>query len=128
MTKSIVLDASALISSIYQEKGAEIVDHYLPCAIISAVNLTEVASYMVREGMEFKKVEELLRDLSLDISDYNEKEALLAASLLPKTSPKGLSLGDRACLALAMRVNLPVLTADKVWKTLGLSVKIETFR
>jgi len=128
MVKPIVLDASALIASIGEEKGAEVVDRYLPHAMISTVNLTEVASYMVRKGMPMDELSELLKDLSLNIVVYDEEQALLAAALLPKTSPKGLSLGDRACIALAMTQNLPVLTSDKAWKTLDLDVKIEVFR
>lgn len=124
----IVLDASALIASIYEEQGAQIVDRYLPHAMISTVNLTEVASYMVRGGMPIESTQELLKDLSLTIAPYDEDQALLAAKLLPVTAPKGLSLGDRACLALAIMRNLPVLTADKAWKSLDLDVKIEMIR
>lgn len=124
----IVLNASALIASINEEKGAEIVDRYLAHAMISTVNLTEVASYHVRKGMPMDEFAELLKDLALNVIEYDEAQALLAACILPKTSPKGLSLGDRACIALAMTRNLPVLTADSVWKTLDLDVKIETFR
>lgn len=128
MAKPIVLDASALIASINEEKGAEKIDNHLPNAMISSVNLTEVASYHVRKGMPMDEFSELLKDLSLNVIEYNEEQALLAAALLPKTSPRGLSLGDRACIALAMTQNLPVLTSDKAWKLLDLDVKIEVFR
>ena len=128
MSKAVVLDASALIASIYTEKGATIIDRYLPHALISTVNLTEVASYMIRQGVPIEEVSELLKDLSLDIIAYDEEQALLAGELLPKASPKGLSLGDRACLALGLSKKLPVLTGDKVWKSLDLDVKIELFR
>ena len=128
MNKAVVLDASALIASIYAEKGASAVDRHLSQAMISTVNLTEVASYMVRQGMPIDEVSELLTDLSLDIVAYDESQALLAAELLPKTVSKGLSLGDRACLALALAKKLPVLTGDRAWKSLDLDLKIEIFR
>lgn len=128
MAAVIVLDASALIAAIYDEKGADVVDRQLSGALISTVNLTEVASYLVREGMDFTQARELLKDLALETAAYDEGQAYLAAKLLPITAAKGLSLGDRACLALAMIRKLPVLTADKAWKTLDLEVKVELIR
>ncbi len=123
-----ILDASALIASIYQEKGYDVVDKYLPHAIISTVNLTEVASYLVKKGNPIEEVSNLLRDLALTIAEYDETQAFKAADLIKKTATKGLSLGDRACLALALSCKLPVLTADRIWKSLDLGIKIEIIR
>lgn len=128
MMKPVVLDASALIASIYEEKGADAVDRRLANALISTVNLTEVASYMIRQGMAPDEAEMLLRDLSLVVEDYDENQAFAAAGLLNKTASKGLSLGDRACLALALTKGLPVLTADRAWASLDTGVKVETIR
>lgn len=125
---SIVLDASALIASIYEEKGFEIVDRYLSSAIISTVNLAEVAAYLVRQGSTVVETEVLLRDLALPVINYDETQVFLATELVKKTITKGLSLGDRACLALGILKNLPVLTADRVWKTIDVGVKIECIR
>ena len=127
-TSHIVLDASALIASIYEEKGCEHVEPYLENAIISAVNFAEVASYLVRQDCAFETVDELLQDLALTVIDYDAPQALATAKLIKKTSAKGLSLGDRSCLALALSRNLPVLTADRVWKTLALGIEVKVIR
>jgi ribonuclease VapC len=128
LSQAIVLDASALIASIYEEPGCQVVDKHLPHAVISSVNFTEVASYMVRNGTSIEEVSELLQDLTLNVEDYDENQALIAAGLLKKTASKGLSLGDRACLALALSRKLPVLTGDKVWSSIDVGLKIELIR
>lgn len=124
MSKHYILDASALIAVIYEEKGAGIVEDNLSNALISAVNYTEVASYLVRNGADVS----LLRDISLPIIPYDENQTIIAAKLLPRTMSKGLSLGDSACLALAITKELPVLTADKAWKFLDIGIKIRLIR
>lgn len=128
MSTPIVLDASALIALIYQEKGSDLVEKHLKNAVISSVNLAEVASYMMRQGVEIKAAIGFLEDLAILSIDFNESHAFLAASLISKTAPKGLSLGDRACLALAIQQNSLVLTADTVWGELDLEVKIKLIR
>jgi ribonuclease VapC len=128
MTKPIVLDASALIALIYQENGGDLVEKYLPNAEISTVNLAEVATYMIKQGLDLKEAVSLLKDLSIPAIDFDEEQAFIAAQLLEKTNSKGLSLGDRACLALGMRLNQMVLTADKIWQELDLAVKIKLIR
>lgn len=126
--EKVVFDASALIALIYQEKGCELVEKYLPHAEISTVNLAEVASYMIKKEVPSKEAAQLLQDLSLDVKPFDESQALLAAALYSTTSVKGLSLGDRACLALAITQKHPVITADKVWATLKLDAKIILIR
>lgn len=126
--KKVVLDASALIALIYQEKGYEVVEKYLPDAEISTVNLSEVAAYLIKKGIPVKSATTLLKDLSLKVIDFDESQSLFAAELILKTSSKGLSLGDRACLALAFERKRPALTADKVWSTLDLGMNIILIR
>lgn len=104
------------------------VDRYLSQAVISTVNLTEVASYMIRNGMAIDEVSGLLTGLALTIVAYDTQQALIAAGLVPVTASRGLSLGDRACLALALQQNLPVLTADRAWQKLDVGVNIELIR
>jgi ribonuclease VapC len=129
MTKrKIVLDASALIALIYQEKGKDVVEKHLEYAEISSVNLSEVAAYLVKKGFNENEIGVALGDLALTIINFDESQALIAARLIEKTSSKGLSLGDRACLALAIQRNLPVLTADKIWGSLDLGIKITIIR
>ena len=128
MSKIIILDASALIALIYEEKGMDVVEKHLPHAEISAVNWSEVICYMIRQGLNPSEVTKLLTDLSLPIIDFTETQAVSAAVLIEKTSSKGLSFGDRACLSLAMQKNCLALTADKVWGTLKLDINIELIR
>lgn len=128
MPKPIILDASALIALIYQENGASVVEKNLPNAEISTVNLAEVASFLVKKGLNVKEVTSLLNDLSIPAIPFDETHAFLAAHLVNKTADKGLSLGDRACLALAMQNGQAVFTADKVWKELDLNIKINLIR
>lgn len=128
MSQSVILDASALIALIYQEAGMEVVEKYLSTSEISTVNLTEVAAYMIKQGITITEVVALLQDLSIPTIEFNEVQAFCAAHLVEKTASKGLSLGDRACLALAMQKNYPVLTADKAWASLDLNVKIKLIR
>ncbi len=126
--KKVILDASALIASIYQEKGFENVDEHLSSAVISAVNLSEVASYLVKQGNSISEAQSLLKDLALEVIDFNEAQSFKVAELTKKTIKNGLSLGDRACISLGILKNLPILTADKIWKNLDLEAKIILIR
>ena len=128
MTSRTVFDASALLALLYEEKGADKVLRRISHACISTVNLTEVASRMIHKGEPQEEVLPRLQALDIAIVEYDETQALLAAKLYSKTRSKGLSLADRACLALAITHKLPVLTADKAWASLKLGVKIETIR
>ena len=124
----VILDASALIAVICGETGATIVERHLAHAIISAVNIAEVASYITSQGIEIKEAESMLADLALTVRDYTQEHAFLTAALRPKTKSKGLSLGDRACLALALSEKLPVLTADKTWAKLDIGARVQLIR
>lgn len=125
----IILDASALIAVICEEKGAEKVEPYLPIALISAVNFAEVASFLSNtKGLESKSIKSLLDDLALDVIHYDQEQAYITADLRTKTKHCGLSLGDRACLALAITQQHPVLTADKTWAKLNSKIDIRLIR
>lgn len=123
-----VFDASALIALILEERGAELVAKRMKNAMISAVNYTEVASRLIRDGMDYGETEQLLDDLNLHVIPHDQDLAMLAAKIFPLTKSKGLSTGDRACLALAIRKKAVVITADKIWANLRLGVTIEVIR
>lgn len=123
-----ILDASALIAVLAQEKGMEAVTPHLPKSLISTVNLTEVATFMLDKGFTVTEAREQLKELVPKIIPYDENLAFAAAELRAKTRAYGLSLADRACLALAKQTKLPVLTADKAWKKLAVGVKIVLIR
>lgn len=134
MTPACVLDASALLAWLQDEPGhACVTAAVLAGAAVSAVNWAETLSKTLDRGRD---VDELLRDLTakgilgkvLFVHPLTEEAALDVARLRPLTRGAGLSLGDRACLALGRALKLPVLTADRNWTRLHVGVKIETVR
>jgi ribonuclease VapC len=111
----IVLDASALLAALLGESGGDEVGQRFADAAMTTVNFSEVASYYARMGSSEGDIRALLTPLPIARFDFDEDLAYRAAILLPMTRPAGLSLGDRACLALAQRLNVPALTADRNW-------------
>lgn len=115
-----VLDASAVIALLRDEPGA---DRVWPAvqtgAVISAVNLAEVISKMLDKGTSKELVASSMAVLDLEVIGLDAEAALQTAWLRPMTRTAGLSLGDRACLALARARQVPVLTADRPWLALA---------
>src|ERR1700710_2675488 len=111
---SIVLDSSALLARLLNEPGHTLVTEAIASnAAMSSVNLAEVMTILVREGQTPASAERALDKLPVPIHAFNQELALQAGAMFAATRKFGLSLGDRACLALAQRENLPVLTADR---------------
>ena len=110
-----VLDASAILALILEEPGAERVEPYIPGGTASAVNLGEVVSKLRDRGMAESEVDEIIAEMQLDLHGHDLTAALAAGHLRPATRSAGLSLADRACLALARALRLPAITADRSW-------------
>ena len=125
---NVVLDASAVLALLNDEAGAKIAQESLPGAIISSVNFGEVVTRLALLGMPEKEIREALDILALDITPFDEEQAFLAGILAIKTKQLGLSLGDRACLALALRTGSAALTSDKVWQALDIGVIVRVIR
>lgn len=123
-----VLDASAALAVINLEPGCETVVTALPTAIISTVNAAEVITKLVEQGGSFDQAARQLGQLMVETVVFDDQLALDTAALRPLTRDRGLSLGDRACLALALRENAPVLTADQAWKGLDVGVEVVLIR
>jgi ribonuclease VapC len=129
-----VLDASALLAFVYDEAGAERVQDALKTgALASTVNWAESVSRMIDRGQPVDETVDRLRSLiqesgSIDLVPFTESHAREAARLRATTRHLGLSLADRACLALGRLHRLPVLTTDRAWRSLHISVKIEVIR
>jgi len=115
----IVLDASALIALLKDEPGAAEVAGSLAASRISAVNHAEVVSHFIHAGMPPAAVDAMLRPLPLDVVPADRELADMAGCLRALTAEAGLSLGDRFCLALALRDGLPAWTADRQWRTVS---------
>lgn len=129
MNKDVVLDASALIALFKKEKGAEVIEKYLPRAIMSAVNFSEVISVLANAGIDEEEAKILTTDVLKEIIPLDIEQAYLVAKLRPITKKYGLSLGDRSCLALAQIKKTTVITADKIWNNLQLNgINIEVIR
>ena len=124
----IVLDASALLALLFKEAGHEQVAAQLQGALISAVNWSEVLARFARDGHATTDVAAMLAPLPLQIVAFDEDAARRTADLVPAVRAKGLSLGDRACLALGLARGLPVLTADHAWSSLDVGVGIRVIR
>lgn len=124
----VVLDASALLAYLRQEPGAEVVDSWLGAAVLSSVNWAEVLQKSLSAGVEVAGLREDLQALGLILEPFLADDADTAARLWPRTRAPGLSLADRACLSLALRLELPVLTCDRAWAELGLSLQIQLLR
>jgi PIN domain nuclease of toxin-antitoxin system len=111
-----VIDASALLAFIKDESvySAEL-ESLLPKSVISSVNACEVATVMIRLGIPDDTIDGLINETIGSIIPFDTHHSLLAAKLWKITKGYGLSLGDRACLALGQHMNLPVYTADQIW-------------
>ena len=121
---SIVFDASALLLLLNKEPGHELVETHLSKAVMSAVNMAEVLTVLAGLGVPSADAINITSSLIADIVSFDETQAASSASLRAITKPYGLSLGDRACLALALHHQLPVITADKIWKKIKLPIDI----
>jgi len=108
-----VLDASALLALLNAEPGHEEVARVVPRAAISTVNFSEVVAKLAENGMPETTIREVLEGLALEVHDFGRELAYRAGLLRLRTKQKGLSLGDRTCLALGEQLRLPVLTTDR---------------
>jgi ribonuclease VapC len=124
----VVLDASAVLALLKRELGAERVRAVLDRAIIGAVNAAEVQGKLIDMGFSRREAEATIRFLGCSIQAFNDVEAIEAGSLIALTRSVGLSLGDRACLALAIVRKATVYTTDRAWKDLALDIQIEVIR
>jgi ribonuclease VapC len=97
-------------------------------ATVSAVTIAELVTVLTREGHAPEIVVAIIEQLRFIVEPFGLESALTTGLLQAKTSRHGLSLGDRACLALAIDRKLPVLTADRAWRDLDLGIEIRVVR
>ena len=118
MSDGAVLDASAVLCLLKGEPGADMVIAALPNAVISAVNLSEVFAKLSDAGGSERKIAQAIGVLRLGVEPFEADQARIAGMLRAVTKSHGLSLGDRACLALARYRRATALTTDKAWADL----------
>ena len=124
----VILDASAILALLNQEEGAERVTPFLADAVISTVNLAEVVTRLALAGMPETAIREALALLPLESVPFDVGQAIEVGLLAPATRPSGLSLGDRACLVLARRLDATAITADQAWVGIDAGVAVELIR
>lgn len=124
----VVLDASAVLALVHGEHGAERVLAVLDRAAISTVNLAEVVSRLAERGSSPADIRRRLTRLPFHVVPVDEELGYAAGFLRPSTRRLGLSLGDRFCIALAVRLGATALTADRAWARLATDAHIELLR
>jgi PIN domain nuclease of toxin-antitoxin system len=122
-----VLDSSALLALVKGEKGSEVFASSLAGSLLTAVNYSECLAVLAR-SLGLSAAQEVVAALKCEIVVFDEKLAEGAAALEASTRHAGLSLGDRACLALAARERLPAFTADRAWSQVKVGVDIRIIR
>lgn len=128
MTAAVVLDASALLAVLGDEPGGELVAPLLVGAVISTVNWCEVLARYVELGLETRDREAEIESLGVSLAPFTTRQAQVAAGLLSVTREAGLSLGDRACLALALDLGGEPVTADRAWARIDVGIPVKLIR
>lgn len=128
--EAVVVDASAVLAWIFDERGAEIVERVLPTAVLSAVNLAEVLYCASDDGMDPTSLARDLVIFGIQVVPFTQAEAAIVESLRARARQRGLrlSLADYCCLATAVRLDLPVVGADRAWRALDVGVEVRLLR
>jgi len=124
----VVIDASAILAAILVETGGDAVFEMLDDAAVSTVNIAEVYTYAAINDLATGAIDAFFADTGIEIAAFDQAQAVIAGSLARVTRKVGLSLGDRACLALATLRQAEVLTADRPWAQIadssGLTIQL----
>ncbi|MDA3630771.1 type II toxin-antitoxin system VapC family toxin [Saccharopolyspora sp. WRP15-2] len=123
-----VLDTSAILAWLRGETGADRVGAVIDNATMSTVNWSELAQKLAQHGADAARTCDRLRTFGIAVEPFTADDAVRAGELWMRTRSAGLSLGDRACLALAIRLDAPVVTADKAWQDVDVQVSVELLR
>jgi ribonuclease VapC len=125
---AVVLDASALLAYLREEPGAGVVDGLLADAHMASVNWAEVVQKSLSAGVDVDGMQEDLQALGMRVEPFLPVDGEWAGRLWPLTRQQGLSLADRACLSLALRLGLTVVTCDRAWAQLPLDLEVQLLR
>ena len=124
----VVLDASVLLAAVFGEPGHEVMLELSEPAFVSAVNVAEARARLADHGFDRASIDASIGLLNVAVVDFDAEQAALSADLRPQTRSAGLSLGDRACLALAQQRGAVALTADRAWADVAAPVEIRLVR
>jgi PIN domain nuclease of toxin-antitoxin system len=125
---AVVFDASVVVAAVLKEPGGDRVAGHTERPMISAVNYAEVRTKLSDLGMSTVSIDATLGVFALDVVSFDAAQAGKVAELREGTRHAGLSLGDRACIVLAMKHGTRALTADKAWKKIDLPIEVELIR
>jgi PIN domain nuclease of toxin-antitoxin system len=123
-----VPNASAVLALLQDEPGASRVERHLGQAVMSTVNWAEVAGVLDARGLPPTPVRLALKALGIEVEVFDVEAADESAALWTATRDTGLSLADRACLAVARRLELPAVTAERAWLDLDVGVDVQCIR
>ena len=123
-----VVDASALLAFLLGETGADVVEAAVETSAVSTVNWSEVCQRALARGVDTRGLRTDVEALGIAIEPFTAEDAERAADLWASTRSAGLSLGDRACLALALRLDVMAVTADRAWLDLDAGVDVTAIR
>jgi PIN domain nuclease of toxin-antitoxin system len=128
LAKSAVLDSSSVLAVLFEEPGGASVSGLLDGGLLSAVNLAEILTKLKQGGWDTNFSWVRVLNMGFEVCPYETEQARLTSELIDQTRPYGLSLGDRACLALAIQRKATAYTTDRAWKNLSLGIEIEVIR
>lgn len=123
-----MLDASALLALVQNEKGADFVIEHLADSVICSVNYSETISKLLRYNVGFTDATSIVSDLAIPLIDFDKEMADEAAKLKAQTRSFGLIMRDLACFALTKVYNYDVITADAIWQKANTGVIIKLIR
>ena len=127
-----VFDTSALLAHLNRETGAEVVEAWLDRggSAVSALTVQELTKKIAERGGTREDADVTVDDLGLAVHHLTRDLGLDAGAMVTVTKPKGLSEGDRACLALARHLEVPAVTADRPWADVAgeVGVRVELIR
>lgn len=124
----VVLDSSAIIAFLQREPGADVVAKVITRSIVSTVNAAEIVAKLIQFGLTANEAVDAMKALPVRKVPFELAQALTAGAMWDRGKSMGLSLGDRACLALAEAMNLPALTSDRRWTDFKANIEIRLIR
>ena len=111
-----LISGAAILALLLAGPGASDVRARLPGALLSTVNLAEVITKLCERGMPADLALTAVQTLGVELVDFGAAQACATGGLRGgSTRSAGLSLGDRACLALARERHFPAITTDTAW-------------
>jgi len=124
-----VVDSSAVLALLWSEPGADAVADAMESAAISAVNWSELVAVLTDRGLPEEAISATLSALPIAaVVPFDGESAQATGRLRRTTRHAGLSLGNRACVALGMALGLQIITADRAWRDLDVGADIRLIR